>query len=132
MQKNIKTVVLLGNILLCATTVAAAHTGSLVLSAPESQRNDSTDRRHRLEELVVMPFKQEKDLSLSPIATSTFNAGMIKNRNITDIKDISAAVPNLFVPDYGSRLTSPVYIRGIGSKINFPSVDLYVDDMPYF
>ena len=132
MQKNIKTVVLLGNILLCATTVAAAHTGSLVLSAPESQRNDSTDRRHRLEELVVMPFKQEKDLSLSPIATSTFNAGMIKNRNITDIKDISAAVPNLFVPDYGSRLTSPVYIRGIGSKINSPSVGLYVDDMPYF
>ena len=36
------------------------------------------------------------------------------------------------MPDYGSKLTSPVYIRGIGSKINAPSVGLYVDGIPYF
>lgn len=36
------------------------------------------------------------------------------------------------MPDYGSKLTSPVYIRGIGSKINAPSIGLYVDGIPYF
>ena len=36
------------------------------------------------------------------------------------------------MPDYGSKLTSPVYIRGIGSRINSPSVGLYVDYVPYF
>jgi len=36
------------------------------------------------------------------------------------------------MPDYGSKLTSPVYIRGIGSRINSPSVGLYVDHVPYF
>lgn len=36
------------------------------------------------------------------------------------------------MPDYGSKLTSPIYIRGIGSKINSPSVGLYVDGVPYF
>ena len=36
------------------------------------------------------------------------------------------------MPDYGSKLTSPVYIRGIGSRINSPSVGIYVDDVPYF
>ena len=36
------------------------------------------------------------------------------------------------MPDYGSKLTSPVYIRGIGSRINSPSVGLYVDNVPFF
>jgi len=47
------------------------------------------------------------------------------------MKDISSYIPNLFIPDYGSKLTSPVYIRGIGSKINAPSVGLYVDGVPF-
>ena len=94
--------------------------------------SDSIGWNIHLEELIIMSPKERKDLSLSPVAASVLNTGMIKSRNIIDIKDISAMVPNLFMPDYGSRLTSPVYIRGIGSKINSPSVGLYIDDMPYF
>ena len=66
------------------------------------------------------------------ISASAFSSTGIVNRNITEIKKFSALVPNLFIPDYGSKLTSPVYIRGIGSKINAPSVGLYVDGIPYF
>jgi outer membrane receptor protein involved in Fe transport len=51
---------------------------------------------------------------------------------MTGIKDIGSWIPNLFIPDYGSKLTSPVYIRGVGAKINSPSVGLYVDGIPYF
>ncbi|NJK97147.1 MAG: TonB-dependent receptor [Bacteroidales bacterium] len=36
------------------------------------------------------------------------------------------------MPEYGSKLTSPVYIRGVGSRINSPSIGLYVDRIPYF
>lgn len=93
---------------------------------------DTLDWNIQLDELVITSPKQRKELALLPVAASTVTGGMIKNKNIVDIKDISALVPNLFIPDYGSRLTSPVYIRGIGSKINSPSVGLYVDDMPYF
>ena len=35
------------------------------------------------------------------------------------------------MPDYGSSLTSALYIRGIGSRINTPAVGLYVDNIPY-
>ena len=35
------------------------------------------------------------------------------------------------MPDYGSRLTSAMYIRGIGSRINTPAVGMYVDNIPY-
>ena len=51
---------------------------------------------------------------------------------VQSFKQFSTLIPNLFMPDYGSKLTSPVYIRGIGSKINAPSVGLYVDGIPYF
>ena len=51
-------------------------------------------------------------------------------RGITDVKALSANVPNLFIPAYGSRLTTAVYIRGIGSRVNTPSVALYVDGVP--
>ena len=50
---------------------------------------------------------------------------------VNSIKNLTGLVPNMFIPDYGSRLTSAVYIRGIGSRINTPSVGLYVDNIPY-
>lgn len=111
------------------TQTAFANNNKTEYTVSES---DSIGWNVHLEELIIMSPKERKDLTLSPVAASVLNTGMIKSRNIVDIKDISAMVPNLFMPDYGSRLTSPVYIRGIGSKINSPSVGLYIDDMPYF
>ena len=89
-------------------------------------------RQVNLDEVVVESFKQEKSLRLAPLSASSVTGTAIQNRNITGIKEFSSFIPNLFMPDYGSKLTSPVYIRGIGSKINAPSVGLYVDGIPYF
>ena len=85
-----------------------------------------------LDEIVIKSFKQDKRFRLLPVSASTANSSYIKNHNVYSIKEFSAFIPNLFMPDYGSKLTSPVYIRGIGSKINSPSVGLYVDGIPYF
>ena len=93
---------------------------------------DTIAREHELEEIQVVAFKQNTDLSMKPISASVLSANTIKNNNLVDIKEISAFVPNLFIPDYGSKMTSPAYIRGIGSTRNAPSVGLYVDGVPYF
>lgn len=98
-----------------------------------AEENDTLHTRHvALDEVVVQSFKQGKNLQLAPLAASTVTGTAIRNQNIMGIKEFSSLVPNLFIPDYGSKLTSPVYIRGIGSKINSPSVGLYVDGIPYF
>ena len=34
------------------------------------------------------------------------------------------------MPEYGSRYTSSMYMRGIGSRVNSPAVGMYVDGMP--
>ena len=85
-----------------------------------------------LNEIVVSASKDERRLNEMATSVSLVSPSEIRNWNVTSIKDISAVVPNLFFPDYGSKLTSPVYIRGIGSKINAPSIGLYVDGIPYF
>jgi outer membrane receptor protein involved in Fe transport len=85
-----------------------------------------------LNEVVVTSSKNNLKAVSLPASVSLLPSARLERWNIGSIKDISAAVPNLFFPDYGSRLTSPVYIRGIGSKINAPSIGLYVDGIPYF
>lgn len=85
-----------------------------------------------LNEVVIQSFKQHKELRTAPLSATAVNGTMLRNREVTGIKDVSSLIPNLFIPDYGSKLTSPVYIRGIGSRINAPSVGLYIDGMPYF
>ncbi len=112
------------------TVFATSH--NTVYNEKTETDKDSISWNIHLDELIIMSPKERKDLSLTPVAASVMNTGMIKSKNFTGIKNISAVVPNLFMPDYGSRLTSPVYIRGVGSKINSPSVGLYIDDMPYF
>lgn len=103
-----------------------------VLSVKAEDRDTVKVRQVDLNEVVVQSFKQNRDLRLEPLSASSVTGTAIQNKNITDIKEFSSFIPNLFMPDYGSKLTSPVYIRGIGSKINAPSVGLYVDGIPYF
>ena len=85
-----------------------------------------------LEEVVIQSFKQADKIRTLPISASMISKLNLQNQNVLGIKDISSFIPNLFMPDYGSKLASSVYIRGIGSRINSPSVGLYVDGVPYF
>ena len=49
---------------------------------------------------------------------------------MTSVKTAADLVPNLFIPDYGSRMTSTVYVRGIGTRIDQPAVGLTIDNVP--
>jgi outer membrane receptor protein involved in Fe transport len=85
-----------------------------------------------LDEITIRAPKQAMTLHELPASASVVSARNIERAGIKSIKDVTAYTPNFFMPDYGSKLTSPIYIRGIGSRINEPSVGLYVDNVPYF
>ncbi|MBP1617503.1 MAG: TonB-dependent receptor plug [Bacteroidetes bacterium] len=93
---------------------------------------DSIAHSYVIDEVIIESFKQNLNLSTKPISASLLTALDIQKRNIVSVKELSGLVPNLFIPDYGTKLSTPVYIRGIGSRTNAPSVGLYVDGMPYF
>ena len=108
---------------LCATLSVAG-----TLKAEEKDTLKVVD----VEEITVIAApKENRKLRELPHAVSLLSQQAMQAAQVTTIKDMTAIVPNLFIPDYGSRLTTAVYIRGIGSRINTPSVGLYVDNIPY-
>ncbi len=91
-----------------------------------------TSMYSNIDTIVIQASKnglQEKD---APLLVSVINTETFNNLKIDDIGDLNSLVPNLFMQTHGTRLTSPIYIRGIGSRINSPAVGLYVDGIPYF
>ena len=78
------------------------------------------------EVLIIAAPKENRKLRELPNAVTLLSQQDMQAAQVNSIKNLTALVPNIFIPDYGSRLTSAVYIRGIGSRINTPSVGLYL------
>jgi iron complex outermembrane recepter protein len=85
-----------------------------------------------LGEIEINASKDNLKLNQMPVSVSMIDAKEIEVNEIHSLPEITGFAPNFYMPDYGSKLTSPVYIRGIGSRIDAPSVGLYVDHVPYF
>lgn len=85
-----------------------------------------------LEEVIVISSpKENTKLRQTPSAVSLISAQDLQANRVLSLKGASNLSPNFFMPDYGSHLTSAVYIRGVGSRINTPAVGMYVDNIPY-
>lgn len=82
------------------------------------------------EAVLVSSYKQV--LSLERVASPVTEIRMeeMESRGLDDFKKLSLIVPNLHIPDYGSTMTSSIYMRGLGSRIDNPVVSLYIDDIP--
>ena len=94
------------------------------------QQADST-KMVQLEEVIVSSLK-ETSPQQTPLSSTTLSAGKIAATQITSIRDLSGQVPNFFIPNYGSSMSTTSYIRGIGSRNSGQSMALYVDNVPYF
>lgn len=84
-----------------------------------------------LKEVSVTAIKQSGRLSTEPMAATTVSSEEVTRYNIVTMKQVSELSPNLYIPDYGSRMTSSIYIRGIGARIDQPAVGLNVDNVPF-
>ena len=82
------------------------------------------------EVVVVSQPKENVRLRLQPMSSSVFGNETLQLLNVHDLSQLSQFVPSFVMPAYGSRLTSSLYIRGIGSRINNPAVGVYYDNIP--
>lgn len=111
--------------------LTAALTISIGSLAESYNAEDSATVRDIEEIIIVSSPKENNKLRLTPTTVSLFDLKDIETKHISSLKELSAYVPNFFMPDYGSSLTSAAYIRGVGSRINTPAVSLYVDNVAY-
>ena len=82
------------------------------------------------EVVIVSQPKEQVRLRLQPMSSSVFGSEQLKQLNVHDLSQLSQYVPSFTMPSYGSRLTSSMYVRGIGSRINNPAVGFYYDNIP--
>ncbi len=112
--------------------LTAAFTLASAMVAANPVESKDTTKIIDIEEIVVVASpKENTKLRQQASSVSLLSQLEIQNHQVNSLKNITSLIPNFFMPDYGSRLTSAIYIRGIGSRINTPAVGLYVDNIPY-
>ena len=79
---------------------------------------------------VVAQIKQKSNLRNEPVSSSVLNFAEVEKRGVQTLHDLSLFTPNLYMPEYGSKMTSSIYIRGLGSRMDNAAVGIYVDRMP--
>ena len=95
-----------------------------------AEENDSL--KLNLQEIVVTKALRENAfLNELPVSSTVLSGRQLALENHFDLKSVASQVPNLYIPDYGSKLTSAIYLRGIGTRMNASVVGFYVDDVPY-
>ena len=82
------------------------------------------------EVVVVSQPKEQVRLRLQPVSSNVFGSEQLQQLHVRDLSQLSQYVPSFVMPSYGSRLTSSMYVRGIGSRINNPAVGVYYDNIP--
>lgn len=83
----------------------------------------------QLSDLNVIALKQESQLKNEAVSATLLDSSAIERMNAVSLKGVSDAVPNFYMPDYGSRVTSSIYVRGIGARMDQPAVGLNVDNV---
>jgi outer membrane receptor protein involved in Fe transport len=116
-----------------AAVSATAHPVALPEPSPEPLPGvaEWADTTVTLGEVGVTAIKTTTELGRLPLASTVVGEHEVERLNITTIKGMSELAPNFYVPDYGSRMTSSVYVRGIGARIDQPVVGMNVDNVPY-
>ncbi len=112
-------------ILLACLWVLTATANSITADAPTA-----TGDTLSLDEVTVTAIKQSADMRSQATALTIIGRKEAERNQVLSFKTASDLVPNLFIPDYGSRMTSTVYVRGIGTRIDQPAVGLTIDNVP--
>lgn len=101
------------------------------VSAPSLPQDSLVADTLELGEINVTVIKQHDRLSKLPLASTSISGLELDRLDIVSFKGISDLVPNLLVPEYGSRITSSIYMRGLGARMDQPVVGLIVDNVPF-
>ncbi|MDE6490951.1 MAG: TonB-dependent receptor plug domain-containing protein, partial [Muribaculaceae bacterium] len=118
----------LSQIAVCVAAVLLAAIENHAVAEPTRERGDSV---RSLQEVSVTAIKSASGTAVGqPVAVTVVGEKELSRLNIVTMKQVSDVAPNFYVPDYGSRMTSSIYVRGLGARIDQPVVGLNVDNVP--
>lgn len=98
--------------------------------ARSSEEELAADTVIQVDKVQVTAIKQGLVLRSQPVASTTIGSRDIARRHVNALSALSQTVPNFHMPDYGSRMTSSIYVRGLGARIDQPVIGLNIDNVP--
>lgn len=111
--------------------LAAASAAAVDPVIPGDIAATESDSTIHIGEVAVTAIKQGLDLRLQPVAATIVGRSEAERLGILTMKDVSEIAPNFYIPPYGTRMTSSIYVRGLGARIDQPVVGLNVDNVPF-
>ena len=119
-------------------TLLLVATTALSIFADDNKSNkggtpQDTLKSYYLDEFVITTsVKETNQIKDMPTAVSVISPKQLANSRIESLPDLSSVIPNFFIPTYGSKVSTPIYIRGMGARYGAQTVSLYVDNVPSF
>ncbi len=83
-----------------------------------------------LPDIEISVSRIAKPATHQQMQVNVIDSRLIEETQAVTPKEISSLMPNVYMPDYGSAMTSSIYIRGLGSRINEPVMGMVVDGIP--
>lgn len=111
----------------CQAVAQTAPTGTD--AAPSGNADAATGA---LEKIMVTAQRRSEPLQTTPVSVTALTLEAIESRQITNVLDIAAQVPNLRIePVTGLSNAARIFLRGVGEDQSTPTTDgaigLYVD-----
>ena len=88
------------------------------------------DSYFQLPQVSITALKEQVSTECMASAVTVMSGESLRRDGIYRPNALSGKVPGLHIPDYGASLTSTVYIRGLGSRMENPVMALYIDGIP--
>lgn len=99
---------------------------AILHASPSEGWNDTVS----LPDIEVSVSRSPKVISRQQSMIRVMDTRLMEATQSIRPKDLSALMPNVYMPDYGSAMTSSIYIRGLGSRINEPVMGMVIDGIP--
>ncbi len=96
------------NLLLILAIMCVSAEYAMSQNVEVSQYADTLE----LGEVAVTAIKQSSNVKSLPVASTVLAGEQLERMKVVGMKGASELTPNLFIPDYGSRMTSSVYEVG--------------------
>ena len=112
-----------------------AFVGLLACSTPALASAEGQDSLalHLLDEVVIsgyVPQRMTAPSGQAPVSLTWINSKELQLYRIQGVTDLTSRVPSLFIPDYGSKRSAAIYLRGSGARSTGQTIGLYLDGVP--
>jgi iron complex outermembrane recepter protein len=119
-------------LLMCSTAIimCCAATASADPAQAASNESASPNNSDSLQEIVVTSQKRSENLTAVPASISVLSGATLNSTAISNLDDLSRAVPGLSVQASGMEGNAELQIRGVSSTAGDSTVSIYLNETP--